>query len=407
MKVVFLTDIFYPNFGANSLVVKTIAEEFVKDGHQVAVIPFVYDKTLPKTDNCDGIKVERIIASDDKKSFAKNLFHGRIITALKIGIKYIKTKLSQKRNLSLLGNISARRTLLNYLKKEKVDAIVSICCSIELSFPLLTLRKKGKLPCKWIFYMIDPFESHQYYRSIEKVETLRKIQHEIMSNCDAVIATNLIYSDTKQWETDEILKKITIIEFPKIQKCVKMPCKDEIILDKDKINIVCTGTKNEIVRSSKYAFKLFDLLDEKNVNVHFVGFGWCDKDYDYGDKYFLHTPRSHNAIKNLQIDADYLLNIGNVITNQLPSKVLEYISVGKPIINLYKAMECPTISLLSKCESLNLNENESVEINVARLKEYILSKHENISFDEIEKIFVEYTPRFVADKFISTVIKEK
>ena len=48
MKILFLTDEFYPNFGANSLLVRTLAGEFIKNEHQVFVMPFSYDIALPK-----------------------------------------------------------------------------------------------------------------------------------------------------------------------------------------------------------------------------------------------------------------------------------------------------------------------------------------------------------------------
>jgi hypothetical protein len=35
-------------------------------------------------------------------------------------------------------------------------------------------------------------------------------------------------------------------------------------------------------------------------------------------------------------DADLLVNIGNTTSYQLPSKVVEYASTGKPVLNIYK-----------------------------------------------------------------------
>ena len=47
-------------------------------------------------------------------------------------------------------------------------------------------------------------------------------------------------------------------------------------------------------------------------------------------------------------NADVLINIGNRLTNQVPSKVFEYISTGKPIINLCTMENCPTLSYMNR-----------------------------------------------------------
>ena len=60
--------------------------------------------------------------------------------------------------------------------------------------------------------------------------------------------------------------------------------------------------------------------DIKNIskNIHFLG-----------------KKRKEDIIRIYQ-EADILVNIGNSIDNQMPSKIFEYISTGKPILNFYK-----------------------------------------------------------------------
>jgi hypothetical protein len=172
--------------------------------------------------------------------------------------------------------IAARDVLEAFIKEQCIDAVISICCSIELSFPLLYLRKKNKLPCRWLFYMIDPFESHSYYRSIEKTSILRRVQHDIMTHCDAVVATELIYNDTKQWEADEVLQKITVLNFPKVLPLHYQPQPDDVTFDPDCINVLCTGTRDDEVRNSAYTLALCRRI--KNVRFHFVGVDWTQDD---------------------------------------------------------------------------------------------------------------------------------
>ena len=401
MKILFLTDEFYPNFGANSLLIKTLAKEFVKNEYQVFVMPFSYDDTLPKMESWEDLQIVRTVPSDDKRSLMDNLKKGHLFTALKIGCKYLQQKCSKKEKILRKDRIAARKTLKDFIQLNQIDAVISICCSIELSFPLLYLRKRNKLPCKWIFYMIDPFESHSYYRSIEKVSVLRKIQHDIMENCDNVVATKLIYNDTREWETDEILKKISIVEFPKIERPIFQPCDDDILLDKEKINVVCTGSKNEVVRNSTYTFKVCQHLKDENVVFHFIGHGWCEAERETKGNCVFYKAKSHQVVRNLQMNADFLLNIGNIVVNQLPSKILEYISTGKPIINIAKSKDCPTLPLLERYMSINLFEKDKIEESMKRLKEFIVKKSEKINFVDVEKQYKMYTPAYVTEQFLS------
>lgn len=400
MKILFLTDEFYPNFGANSLLVKTLAKEFIKNEQQVFVMPFSCDKNLSKIEEHEGITVVRKNLYDGQESFKANLKKGKFITALKIIARVLNQKLSKKERVLDKDRIVARKILEDFINENKIDVVISICCSIELSFPLLYLRKKGKLNAKWIFYMIDPFESHEFYRGIENVQCLRNIQHDIMKNCDNVVATSLIYNDVKKWETKEILEKISIIEFPKIKKPIYNETENDIILDKTKINVVCTGTKNEKVRNSTYTLSLLEKLKNENIAFYFIGQGWGES---INGNIIFYNAKPYEIVQNLQLNADCLLNVGNVVINQLPSKVLEYISTSKPIINVAKAYNCPTVDLLKNVDAITLYEGEDLEENVKKLKEFIFGNRKEMSFFEIEKLYEEYTPTCVAKQFLKII----
>ena len=58
-------------------------------------------------------------------------------------------------------------------------------------------------------------------------------------------------------------------------------------------------------------------------------------------------------------DADVLINIGNSVPVHMPSKTLEYINTGKPMVNFYKFADCPTLYYTKRYPlCLNLYEKE-------------------------------------------------
>ena len=79
-------------------------------------------------------------------------------------------------------------------------------------------------------------------------------------------------------------------------------------------------------------------------NVHFLG------------------RKNKEEVARIYQEADILVNIGNAIDNQMPSKIFEYISTGKPILNFYKVPNCPTLKYLNNYPlALNLYEPDVLQ----------------------------------------------
>ena len=94
-----------------------------------------------------------------------------------------------------------------------------------------------------------------------------------------------------------------------------------------------------------------------------------------------------------------MVNIGNTITNQLPSKLLDYISLRKPILNIYKIDECPTLEILKDYPlSLSVSENENVETASCKIEEFILSNiGKTVDVETVKKYYRDYFPSSVAE----------
>ena len=400
MRIAFLTDEFYPTFGANSLVVKTVCQQLNQLGHETFVLPFHCAKGDTAQEQWEQIYICREVPSDDKKSLKLLLKQGDFAKAAALAGSLYR----QKRNphdFLAKKNYMAEEFLEKWLQDEKIDIVASINCSIELSFPLLRLRKKGKLPCKWFFYMLDPFASHEYYLSHAPEQRLRKLQHEIMCRCDRVLATKLIYDETATWETNMVLDKIAITEFPKIEKPEYIACAQDVALDSAHIHVVCTGSKNETVRNSAYTLELCRRVSDLPVRFHFMGYGWVTgREVVEDGNLLFYPPQSPQVAKNLQLKSHMLLNIGNAVTNQLPSKVLEYISTGKPVINFYKSEACPAKALLEKADALNVSETSDMTEAENAFRTFLMGEHTPMSFEKIEDAYRIYTPEAVVKNFL-------
>lgn len=95
---------------------------------------------------------------------------------------------------------------------------------------------------------------------------------------------------------------------------------------------------------------------------------------------FIHGVVSHRKAINHMVNADLLVNIGNNTPYQLPSKVIEYMATGLPIVNLYSIPNDSSISAL-KHYPKHLN----IDVHNVEMNDQIVSfieKHSKVNASE-------------------------
>lgn len=123
----------------------------------------------------------------------------------------------------------------------------------------------------------------------------------------------------------------------------------------------------------------------------------------FGDKLHIHGRVSKEEVLTAIDEADFFINIGNSINNQLPSKVLEYIGTGKPIINFYSIIDDTSNKYLEKYTTALLikQDDNYIEENERRILKFINKvKGIKVSKDEIMKIYEDDTIEAVKEKLL-------
>jgi hypothetical protein len=108
--------------------------------------------------------------------------------------------------------------------------------------------------------------------------------------------------------------------------------------------------------------------------------------------------------------ADVLVNIGNSVVNMTPSKIFTYINYCKPILNIYKKEDCPTLNYLSDYPvKMNIKETDSIEKRTAdSVANWIsLSTKQEIDPKTVFSHFKKMTPQYVAQQIIDGICPEK
>lgn len=206
------------------------------------------------------------------------------------------------------------------------------------------------------------------------------------------------------------LAKTEIVDIPILKNAGNIINKN----NSDFIDFFYTGILDQNYRSPKRLLDCFcELTKRYNWRVHFYSRGNCE---DMLRNSAMEHPgiRQHGyvSVEVLDIElasAAILLNIGNANSNSLPSKLISYISLGKPIIHFssqkddicIKYLNQYPLSLIIDCDD-NLND---IKIKVTDF----VNKHifDRVRFEEIERIFYKNTPAYSAKKIVETVHRLK
>lgn len=118
--------------------------------------------------------------------------------------------------------------------------------------------------------------------------------------------------------------------------------------------LVFTGSLYRDIRNPAYLLEILSAVFKKapDVEAHFYGrMNDCADLFEkplrrFPDNLFVHGLVSREAAADALNQADFLINIGNRTKHQLPSKLVDYMATGKPIINIVSIEEDNSLSFL-------------------------------------------------------------
>ncbi len=259
-----------------------------------------------------------------------------------------------------------------------------------------------------IYYKMEPVANYLRKDDFEKGKNIEAQ----WDNCaSAIITEDLIYKFYQQYASAENLKKTIVAKFPCLIK--RKDNANDKILNKDACNLVYVGKFYHNVRDPKYLFSLLEQIRYTTIHLTIAG-GYKRLPKDYIERYFTNKipyitylgEVSADKADALLNEADILVHLGNKIADQMPSKIIDYISSGKPILNIYGIDNCPTLPYL-KDYPLALNIKDGTEITeelINKIVEFIQqSKGKKIPFEQIEQQYKECTPQYVGQQFYETI----
>ena len=307
----------------------------------------------------------------------------------------------------LFGNLYAgyfaNRKLHKIEKKvNELNCINNYDCLVTCSGEYKIHQLKGDIPNHFI-YLVDPF---YFNMSFSRLTRMMRLHTELkcFKDAKAIFCPSIMkneYANKKVFKC--FSEKIISLEFPLIYGRKATVSSSNIGAFKKDESFFFFGSFYNGVRNPSYLISFFKGL---NYKLYIVGnlSRFYKKQIEKIDNivYLGHFPLDETL--SIINESHFLINVGNSVSNQTPSKMFEYISFRRPIINFCKIENCSSKLLLENYPYPYLNIFEyDPDINgqKKRFIEFVeKNKTEYLSCDDnLYQAFVEYTPSFVAKKF--------
>lgn len=282
--------------------------------------------------------------------------------------------------------------VLNLLGKNKIDIIISI--SYPFSAHIASMRYKEIHPeTKWISFTTDPYtfnEDVQYSHSLRKRQKRKwayNTEKSIFDTADFNIVTEELYQHLLNEFKQSAAKTIAFpyLLIPKLQFKSQSNKSDRVC------RAVFAGTLYSKIRSPKVMLETFKRLTTIRLDMYVSP--------DFGSEVLINANKSINiTVKGLVNRSDYerilveeadiLINIGNTVTLQSPSKLLELISTGKPVINFYSVKDAGFTLIQKYPLGINISNDRFTENNLERLSIFISNvRDKRYTYSELCELF--------------------
>lgn len=222
---------------------------------------------------------------------------------------------------------------------------------ISVSFPftghLIGYGVKKRYPkIAWVVDLGDPFSFAEYSPS-NNLRLYRGLNHRVEGGvfgaADAVSVNIPAVAEKYAEVFPRCAAKIHIVP-PPLPSVENGEAESSMFPDDGKMRLVFTGNLYKSIRNPYFLLRLFAMLLRTHLadrlELHFFGnLSDCGGYFEpyrklLGNKVFTHGVVPHHRALRAIREATAVVNISNATPYQLPTKVMEYVSAGKPVLNL-------------------------------------------------------------------------
>ena len=327
-NILIVSNFIPPEHSATGRIAYSLAKQLGKNNN-VHLLCLSSNETIP-TDN--EIKINKLLNRYGKyKKRVQNPANRKGIAKIFAKIFYkLYYKYAQKKGLE--DNKShlhlLRKTTKKYIRKNNIDTLITVSNPFELQ--LVGYYAKKKCPnVKWFPYLMDSNRHNiKYNTEIDKERKIFCLAEKLL------IVPALCFDEDFCQDFDG---KCEIVDLPIIptDKPIGIPQKGDI-------KLLFAGMFYKDVRDPKPLLELMMKLPANyNLELYYGGCADTVKAYEgrLGKRLVANGFISPQELEEKMSNANILVNIGNNVLNQVPSKAYDLIATGKPILNFYQNEE--------------------------------------------------------------------
>ncbi|ABR91659.1 Uncharacterized conserved protein [Janthinobacterium sp. Marseille] len=268
--------------------------------------------------------------------------------ALGRGLKYLYSFTLQKimwPDFAGAWYFPALRKSRGLIEQHQPDVIISV--SVPFTGHLVGLSLQKRYGIRWLADIGDPFSfmtqtpvnNHRLFNRLNYYSETKVLQGANVVS----VTTEGTKAEYCQHFPSIASSKIFVIP-PLFAAGSQLADAGKFFSDDTKIRLVFAGTLYSRIRNPSALLSFFKaMLDEgggDKLELHFFGAindcEFCFEEFKslIGTKIFLHGLVAREDALRAMKEADILINLGNGTPYQLPSKVVEYVMLAKPVLNI-------------------------------------------------------------------------
>lgn len=296
---------------------------------------------------------------------------------LKIYYKFFKKKINQ------INYKPFYKWLKN--QKERYDIVISVSNPLMNHDFARQIQEKG-IAQDWYLFFLDPF-SDAYSLSLEEQNRRRQKEIGFFEQCEQIFTTQPIFNHSEELHIEKYQSKTIII--PDIFICDKTEFHKEGF--PKEIHAGYLGSFIPKIREPQKFFKILSFLPKSIfVDIYYGGCETVVSRLDHGENVRVHDLIKDAEQYNITVgEMDILINIGNFSTNQIASKIYDYIGFGKPIIHFYQNEEDLTIQKFGKYSNIRFIDYRLDPELAAKefFKACLELKGKTVSYQTVQELF--------------------
>ena len=393
-NIVILTRRYYPNMSPISAVIDKYIQRLKKD-YNIHIICIAGSSGLEKPSdtsiNVYYIKNKWLMLrlwSEEKYISQRNKLYYYIMQSCRARSAFLNLF---KDNYAYQWECDAYYSVITRLSSEvPIHAIISVSGDTLFTHMAAKKFKEKHSGVKWITYFTDPytFQNQMFYPTLfdkKKNKNVRfKAEKSVYDNADYNISTVELYKSIIE-DFAQAVDKTICFDYVLERVCT------EFIPNTPKeksVRLMYAGAFYRNIRNPKPMLEIMKEVQGVKFDLY-VTVKECD---DILQKYKSNAISICDGVsveeykRKISGEYDILVNVGNDCQYQAPSKMLEYISTGRPILNFYYRKDSQYQLIEKYPLGLNVDIHDMNSVDVVNSFCHNM-KGKFLKFEEIEVIF--------------------